>query len=292
MENNYLEVFGIILSCSGGLYSVETKEGVIYCKARGVFRNKKIKPVSGDNCIIRKEGNNYYLFDILPRQTHMIRPSLANIDTLFITFSPLKPSPDTFVIDKLIYNSIKNGIKPVLVITKSDLDKELTKKYYSIYSPVFETIITDSYSGIGIDALKNRIINSDVKICAFSGASGVGKSTIINKMFPSFSLESGELSLKIERGKNTTRTTSLLPVSNGKYIADTPGFTALDCEYLNENDDKAFALSFPEIEKCTCRWRNCTHTKEDGCSVLEGVENGTISKERYNSYILLKTETK
>ena len=221
----------------------------------------------------------------------MNRPEVANLDALYIVFSPCSPNPDLYVVDKLIYNTINAGITPIIVITKSQLNVDMSTKIYTIYSPCFKTFVTDSYFDFGVQDLKDYILSSEHITCAFSGASGVGKSTLINKMFPHLNLASGELSKKISRGKNTTRTTSLFKIDNDKYIADTPGFTSLSFEFKNDVDsyEKSLNSAFPDISKYLpyCKWRNCTHTKEDGCKVLENVENGNISKERYFSYINL-----
>lgn len=299
MTKEYSEIKGTILSCTGGLYCVKTIDGqLIKCKARGIFRNKKLKPICGDKCILRYENKTkeFFLFDIYERKTIMSRPEIANLEVLYITFSPISPSPDLFVIDKMIYNTIKAGIIPIIVITKSNLDASLSDYIFNIYSPNFKTYKTDSYDNFGIEELKNDFLSSQYEYFAFSGASGVGKSTLINKIFPALNLESGELSKKIQRGKNTTRTTELYEVTKNKYIADTPGFTSLSFEFETnlDSDEKSLNSAFPEIADLykNCKWRNCTHTKEDGCAVLDGIRGGKIAKERYNSYIILSKGNK
>ena len=294
MSDNIEFKNGVILSCIGGLYSVETDDGKIYkCKAKGLFREKHIKPITGDNCTLRINNSindDIYIVSIDKRKSFLNRPNVANVDTLFLTFAPKLPTPDLENIDKQIYACTCARINPVLVITKNDLDKDFASYIKKIYSRDFKVFVTSSYDNYGIDELKSYISNN-CHICAFSGSSGTGKSSIIKAMFPFLELESGELSKKIQRGKNTTRQTTLYKIDNKFYICDTPGFSSLYVEYDEKTDLDNIYASFPEIFrlKDKCLWADCTHTKEKGCAIKEGIKNGDISEMRYNHFINILT---
>lgn len=282
----------IIISCIGGIYTVKCGDKTYKCNAKGTFRNLKIKPVAGDYCklrIVSEERNDVYITEIKERKSILKRPDVANLDTIFITFSPVSPLVETYNIDKQIFSSLKNWVKPVLVITKCDLDKEKSLELYNLYSKHFKAFMTSSYNSSGIEELK-KYIESETQICAFSGASGVGKSSLINSLFPDFEIKTDELSRKIQRGKNTTRETTLYEISPSHFICDTPGFTSFIVKYEEKKDSDFLNLTYPEIAKVKndCLWRNCTHTKETGCAVLQGIENGDISRKRYENFLKIR----
>lgn len=300
-----MTVSGIILKSVGGLFSVRLDgeyEGKreFDVRAKGSFKHDKITLLAGDRVSIEIDDHGeFYIKEVLERKNSLIRPPLANLDMIFVVISCKKPAPVYETIDKMISIAEFNKIEPVIVITKADLDPEFARSTYEIYSKAgFKTVITSSESGEGCLEVKEYICEISQKmpiVCAFSGASGAGKSTIINKIFPSLKLETGDLSRKIERGKNTTRTTELFPLENllGSghlgYLADTPGFSLLDFErfdFFSLEELKDTFREFGEVEG-KCRYTKCTHTKEEGCNIIERVKSGEIPRTRHESYVSL-----
>ena len=291
---------GMIVSGVGGLYYVRTADKEIFpCRAKGAFRRKGLTPLVGDLVSIRPpevSGKEYFIEEIFERKNSLIRPPMANLETLFVTFAPKNPEPSTLYLDKLLSIAVFNRIQPVVVITKSDVSEELAESYAKIYRkagvPVF---ISSSESGDGLKALKEYILSLK-GICAFAGASGVGKSTLMNALFPSLMLDTGVLSEKISRGKHTTRSVTLYPLadlidsaSSDAYIADTPGFSMLDFIEFDFYTLEDLPHCFPEFEPylSECRYTDCSHTKEsvNDCAIAAAIENGEIAKERHESYL-------
>ena len=287
----------------------EYKDKIIACNSRGVFRKDsvRLKPLVGDTVEIDINFDNRdetetvgIIKKIDGRKNSLQRPPVANIDILFIVTSVKSPSPSYFFIDKLTVTAVENDIIPVIIINKTDLAANEADELYDIYSKTgFKTIKTSAIlseneaSGIrfanGFEEIKKEMQN---KICAFAGASGVGKSSILNRLFDELNLNTGSLSNKIERGKHTTRTVELFKNNLGGYAADTPGFGALDFEndknynyILKEN----LVFAFPDLLKYAenCKYTKCTHLKEEGCKIIEAVQNGEISKSRHDSYIII-----
>lgn len=290
---------GTIIKSSGGLYTVLSDGKTYDCKARGIFRHKKEPPLVGDKCTFSADEKlGFVIESITPRKNSLIRPPVANIDKLIISFAPRSPVPSTLYIDKLTCVAKHNGIEPVIVITKADLDREAAQKLEEEYTlSGFRVFITSSMQSDGVDALYDFICQSKNEIIAFAGASGVGKSSILNALFPKLELETGNISEKIERGKHTTRSVSLFELSQlidgaSGFIADTPGFSMLDLINFNFFSIEDLPLTFPEIENIIgkCRWRDCTHTKEDGCAFLSAVERGEIAESRKESYLEIRRE--
>ena len=249
------------------------------------------------------DGSGIAIDRVCSRSCALIRPPMANLDVLFVTLSAASPDPVTETVDKLISIAEFNHIDPVIVITKCDLSptvaKTLAETYRQAGFPVFCT-------GIGIDddqpALKAYVdAIPDGKIAAFSGASGVGKSTMLNRLFPELHLETGEISHRIERGKNTTRCVELYPLSEASdcsFLADTPGFTMLDFERFDFFEKDDLPLTFREFVPLigSCRYTKCTHTREDGCAIVDAVKRGEIAASRHQSFVslfeILKKKTK
>ena len=291
-----------IIKGVGGLYTAyldETAEGekTINIRARGAFRHDKTTLMVGDRVEIEQVSDKeYFCKKILERKNSLIRPPLANLDILFIVVSAKKPDPVFETVDKMISIAEHNKIEPIIVISKSDLDGSFAKSIEEVYKKSgFKTFLTSSDTKEGVDIiyeyLKEISLDKNL-ICAFSGASGAGKSTLMNNLFPSLNLETGDLSLKIERGKNTTRHTELFPlcdlIDGGKYgfLADTPGFSLLDFERFDffnlENLFDTFREFRPSFGKC--KYTKCSHTKEQGCDIIARVESGEIEKSRHDSY--------
>ncbi len=238
------------------------------------------------------DGTSIAVEEILPRRCALIRPPMANLDVLYVTAAAATPDPVPETLDKLLCIAEFNGIDPVLIVTKGDCDKEMSERLARVYRragfPVFEVV---SPTGEGIEALQEDIRTRTAhKIAAFSGASGVGKSTLLNRLFPHLNLETGDLSHRIERGKNTTRTVELYPLSEDTdcgYLADTPGFTMLDFERFDFMGKEDLVGTFREFAPYigACRYKKCTHTKEEGCAILEAVKERAIPRTRHRSYV-------
>lgn len=293
------DLYGTIISCVGGLYTVCRADGEkIAARARGSFRYAKNSPLAGDNVLLHKENDTFAINKIYERKNSLVRPPIANLDTLFVSFAPTEPMPNLLCVDKLLSVATAANIRSVIVITKCDLSDDMAEKYADIYRKAgYTVVITSSREHKGLDELKDLISNSGCgKIFAFAGASGIGKSSIMNALFPDLSLKTGELSEKISRGKQTTRTVELFPITlengNEVFVADTPGFSVLEFSAIPGFKKEALASTFPEFErfKCDCRWRDCTHTKDGDCGIINAVKSGDIAKERHENFLLMYDE--
>lgn len=289
---------GIITESSGGLYTVLSQGERYDCRARGVLRHKKSAPLVGDRCVFSADEREGFIIESLcERKNSLIRPPIANIDTLIISFAAKAPTPSLLYIDKLVSVAVYNNITPVIVITKADLDAEAAENYKTIYEKAnLKVFVTSANENKGIDALRDYIVERNDQIFAFAGSSGIGKSSLLNVLFPSLSLKTGEISEKIERGKHTTRSVSLFPLENlaggSGFIADTPGFSMLDFLEFNFFPLEALVSTFPEFAARVgeCRWRDCSHTKEDGCLIRDAVASGEIAESRHESYLEMRKE--
>ena len=284
---------GKIIKGIGGFYYVDADDVIYECKARGNFRKQGITPLVGDNVEITvNEGEHENTIDtILERKNYLVRPPLANLDTLFIVASVVDPKLNTLIIDKLIAIAEHKHIKPVIVITKIDLDGGY-EEYRDIYEKAgFKVVLCDNSNGSGADEIRSMISG---KISAFTGNTGVGKSSLLNNIFPDLMLSVGETSKKLGRGKHTTRHSELFKTDGG-YIADTPGFSSLDferCEkVLKEDLPYCFREFEPYLDKCKFL-TSCSHINDKGCAVAEAVKNGEISESRHNSYISMYNDVK
>lgn len=282
---------GRIIKCVGGLYTVLADDGEsIQCRARGAFRHANMTPLVGDNIYLEAENGNYVIGEICERTNALIRPPMANLDYMFVTFASAHPSPMLDMTDKLISILEYNHVEPIIIIGKCELDKERGDSLFEIYKKAgFNTFLVSCCENIGIDEVGNFINeNFKNKTAAFAGASGVGKSTLINKLFPEISQETNTLSKKTERGRHTTREVTLFPVAGG-FIADTPGFSMLDFERFDffELDDLKY--TFREFDKYigSCKYTKCSHTKEEGCAIINAVKENEISKSRHDNYCML-----
>ncbi len=278
-------VQGRILSCVGGLYTIETEDGTVKCKARGVFRKMGISPCAGDNVVCR-EG---VIEEIRERRNSIIRPPLANLDRIFFVVSMCKPVPNYQLLDKFIAVARYKGIEPVLILTKIDLksDEDIRRVYAGAELPI---ISVDYDRPETIDEVK-RLISG--KISAFTGNSGVGKSTLLNAIAPELSLQVNEISEHLGRGRHTTRQVTLYPVHGG-YIADTPGFSTFETEQYAIIKKEELASCFPEFEpyRGECMFSDCAHICEKGCAVVASVNEGLIEKSRHESYKVMYDEAK
>lgn len=282
---------GKIIKGIGGFYYVDCDGEVFECKARGSFRKQGITPLVGDNVNISVFDNSENAIEtILPRKNELIRPPLANLDTLFIVASLVDPKINTLILDNLIAIAEYKKIEPVIVLTKIDLDDN-ADKYKSIYENAgFKVVLCDNTDSRGADEIRTLLGG---KCSAFTGNTGVGKSSLLNNIFPTLNLATGETSKKLGRGRHTTRHCELFKVDGG-YIADTPGFSSLDfqrCEKILKDD---LPHCFREFEDFLpyCKFSTCTHTCDKGCAVVEAVEQGKISKSRHESYVSMYNEVK
>ena len=286
---------GRIVEGVGGLYTVRCEtEGeikLISCRAKGSFRHEGITPLVGDNVVVDVSAGekNAVISEILERKNSLIRPPMANLDCVFVAMAAAKPAPMLDMTDKLISILEHNDIEPVIVIEKCELDRERAEEIKAIYEKAgYRAFALSCETGEGIEEIESFIATRR-GILALAGASGVGKSTLLNKLFPTLSLGTGSVSRKTERGRHTTRAVTLLKISDELYFADTPGFSMLDFERLDFFDLEDLPLSFREINERIgeCRYTKCTHRKEDGCAIVEAVKSGDIAKSRHESYVML-----
>ena len=286
-----MKMIGLILRGIGGFYSVETEEGRITCKARGRFRKERITPLAGDQVeITAAEDGTGTIDEILPRKNHLVRPPVANLDRLFVVSSMCDPSPDKFLIDKTIAAAETKQIEPVLVFTKTDL--QVSDGLENIYRNAgFLCCVVSSATGEGVEKVSQLL---EGKISAFTGNSGVGKSTLLNALFPELTLKTGEISHKLGRGRHTTREVELYPIGNAGYVADTPGFSTFDMERYDLFDKEQLVYGFREFLPFLgkCQFTSCSHTCEKGCAVLQAVTEGKISPSRIESYREMYQEVK
>ena len=289
MEEKHLE--GLVRKGIGGFYTVETPQEDFTCTARGKFRKERISPYAGDRVrITAEEDGTGALEEILPRKNFLARPPIANIDQLFIVSSLRDPYPEPLIIDKTIAVAEMMDISPVLVLTKTDLDdpSELKAIYDLAGVPC---LVVSSKTGDGVDPVRQLLRG---KISAFTGNSGVGKSTLLNAVFPHFDLKTGEVSQKLGRGRHTTREVELYKLQDGGYVADTPGFSTFDIERYRLTDKEKLAFGFREFAPYLgeCQFSSCSHTCEKGCVILQAVEEGKIPRSRFESYCAMYEEIK
>lgn len=282
---------GKIIKGVGGKYTVSCGDELISARARGVFRHEQISPEIGDNVTVRIENEgDAYIEDIAERKNLLIRPPMANLDYMFITAAAAKPAPVLATLDKLSAICVNSDITPVFVITKCDLDRENGERLAAIYKKSgFDVFLLSSEDKEGIDELRDFLSENLVgKTAAFAGASGIGKSTLLNALFPELKLATGGISEKISRGKHTTRHVELFEVFGG-MIADTPGFSMLDFMRFDFMTVAELPYAFPEFSDLLgrCRYTKCTHLCEDGCAIVEALNEGKIEKSRHDSYVEL-----
>ncbi len=266
---------------------MEADDGnVIRCRARGKFRKEGLSPLVGDRVRVTPEGDGTgTVHTILPRQNAFVRPPVANVSCMVIFASRVIPVTDPFLIDRMAAVAEDRSCEPILCINKCDLDP--AEELYALYTRAgFRTIRTSAVTGEGIEDLRRAISG---RICAFTGNSGVGKSSVLNALEPGFTLKVGEVSEKLGRGRHTTRHVELFTLSCGAKIADTPGFAAFDTEMMELTDKNRVREAFREFHayEGQCRFADCAHVKERGCAILEAVEAGHIAPSRHASYVKL-----
>jgi len=278
---------GIILKGVGSFYEVLTdRKESITCKARGVFRKQHLTPTVGDYVLIERQERGYALIDsILPRKNILVRPPVANIDQIFIVIAASAPEPDWLLLDRLILEANKMKIKPIPVLNKIDNASDNLKNIFRSDYAYFDTLCVSAHSGEGLEALRAKLQG---KVSCFSGQSAVGKSSILNALFPELHLEVGDLSQKIDRGKHTTRHAELVPYGTGAVL-DTPGFSLLESDWIEQYELDA---CYPEFMSAPyrCRYPDCMHDSEPDCGVKELLSTGELTQNRYERYIILARE--
>ncbi len=284
-----MQLNGIILKGIGGFYYVQVADTVYECKAKGVFRKNKISPLAGDRVEITVRENGENTVDtIFERKNSLVRPQVANVDNMLLVASVVEPNVNTLVLDKMITIAEKKNIEPMLVFSKSDLSDsaELVKTYRNAG---FKAFAVGKDSG-ELDEIKSLLYG---KITVLTGNTGVGKSTLINRLAPHLELATGEISDKLGRGRHTTRQAELFSLFGG-YVIDTPGFSSLDFlsnEVIMKDDLQYYFREFDEYIG-QCMFVDCSHTTEKGCAILEALKNGKISQSRHASYVAIYNEIK
>ena len=271
-----------IIKALSGFYYVQTQDGVVECRARGKFRKEGVSPLVGDFVTISRSGKSGTVEEILPRKNSFIRPAVANVDLLVLLASCAIPQTEPFLIDRVLAIAGQQGVEPLICVNKNDL--EPGDGLAGIYRRAgFRVVVTSAETGEGIDELRAAISG---KLSAFTGNSGVGKSSILNALCPELKLAVGEVSEKLGRGRHTTRHIELYCLGNGTFVADTPGFSSFDTErmdlVLKDQLQYAFSDFAPYLGKC--QFQDCAHLKEPGCAVRAALEQGEIEPTRYESY--------
>lgn len=273
---------GKIIKGIGGFYYIKTTEGIIECKARGKFRHKDMKPMVGDNVTIEVANGKGVIEEIHERTSSLIRPTVANVTLAFVVFAIKNPDLNFDLLNRFLVLCESNNIEAVVCLNKMDLVTEEEREHLKdkINDIGYKVLFINAKEGIGVQSLREMMKDNVTVLC---GPSGAGKSTLINTLVDRDHMETGNVSVKLGRGKHTTRHSELIEVSGG-YIVDTPGFTTLDVTFIEKNDLKYYFPEFEELNNC-CKFRGCLHHKEPGCAVKEAVEDGRINKYRYDFYI-------
>lgn len=277
---------GIIIKALSGFYYVDTSKGVVSCKARGKFRLDGTSPLVGDRVrlSVEKDGSGR-IDEVLKRKNFFIRPAVSNIDTLVFIAANVNPVTDPFLIDRVAVIAQETGCELVVCVNKIDLDKG--DDLYGIYSAAgYRVIRTSAETGEGtaelLDALRG-------KVCAFTGNSGVGKSSILNVLLPDADIPTDEVSEHLGRGKHTTRHVELYPLGENTFIADTPGFASFEISMMRAVTKEQLQYDFPEFAPYIgkCRFLDCAHIREPDCAVRRALDEGRIGQTRYESYVRL-----
>ena len=276
---------GRIIRSLSGFYDVQLPEGVVTCRGRGILRKEQITPLTGDLVEITLEGGKGMVETVLPRSNSFIRPAVANVDALVLFAANVNPVTEPFLIDRVAAIAGDQNVPCILCVNKSDLDP--AEQLQEIYRKAgFPVICTSAKTGQGIEELRQALKG---KLTAFTGNSGVGKSSILNCLCPELTLATGEVSEKLGRGRHTTRHVELYCLGSDTYVMDTPGFSSFDTDQMDVILKENLQYSFPDFAPCLgrCQFADCTHRSEPGCAVRARVEAGQISASRYDSYLRL-----
>ncbi len=278
----------------GGFYYVDVPEHGLYeCKAKGSFRNQKVKPLPGDDVIIdvldeeKKLGN---IVEISERINELIRPAVANVDQALIEFAAAQPNPNLNLLDRFLLLMSHQQVNTIICFNKIDIaEPEVLERLAGIYEKSgYPVVFVSTYTGQGMDKIHQLLRG---KTTVFAGPSGVGKSSLLNELMPEANAKTGEISEKIKRGKHTTRHSELMKTEEGTYLIDTPGFSTLYLSPIEKEELKAYYAEFQPYEE-ECRFLGCSHTHEPDCGVKQAVEQGEIHKVRYKNYVEFYEELK
>lgn len=273
---------GLIVKGIGGFYYVKAEDKIFECKARGKFRINDLSPMVGDRVSIDLDKGKGFIKEIFERTSELIRPSISNVTQAFIVFAVKNPDFNMDLLNKFLLLCNANNLKVIVCFNKLDLasKEEIEAAANSVSSTGYEVIYIKAKAGEGIQKIREHLKNN---ITVFCGPSGVGKSTILNKIIGSEKMETGEISDKIKRGKHTTRHCELIEIEGG-YVADSPGFSSLSVDFIKKDELKNYFPEFQEYEN-DCKFSGCNHYKEPACAVKKAVEEGLINKSRYEFYI-------
>ncbi|MBE7023761.1 MAG: ribosome small subunit-dependent GTPase A [Ruminococcaceae bacterium] len=279
---------GVITKGIGGFYYVNTEEGLFECRARGIFRKRGFAPLVGDCVVIETSDSSHGVInEVRERKNSLIRPAVANVTRMAVVVAVSSPVPNPYILDKLIASAEFAKLKIAVCFNKSDLggSEDLVEAYKNAG---FEVVVTSAAENIGIDELKNFLAN---EITVFAGNSGVGKSSLINRLMERDMFETGTVSEKLERGRHTTRHSELAPLPFGGYIIDTPGFSSFDVNTIPLEGLSDMFREFGNVEG-GCRFPDCSHRTEPDCCIINAVRDGKIAVSRHESYVQLYNEIK
>ena len=275
---------GEIIKGIGGFYYVATADGIYQCRARGLFKKKKITPTVGDQVTITLFDDEEAVIDeILPRRNIFVRPAVSNVDLMATVVAAKDPAPNPQVIDRMLVTAERSGTEAALCINKTDLSDDEAGRIGSIYEGIYPVVYVSCITGEGLNDLKKLIKGKRI---ALTGPSGVGKSTILNMLKPEAAAETGTVSDKTQRGRHTTRHVEMFDLPGNTKVFDTPGFTSFEMQ-PTDGEELPLDRFFPEMERLLgcCRYDNCRHVNEPGCRIKEAVDSGEIHESRYQSYL-------
>ena len=287
-------MIGKIMKGIAGFYYVGVVESGVYeCKAKGIFRKDKINPLVGDDVeieVLNEEEKLGNIVKILPRRSELIRPAVANIDQALVIFAAREPKPNLSLLDRFLVIMEKQDVPVIICFNKQDLcDDEEVGRLKEIYEACgYPVVLASAKQGEGIEEIKSRLRG---KTTTVAGPSGVGKSSLTNLLQNEVQMETGEISKKLGRGRHTTRHSQIIQIEEDTWLYDTPGFTSFYVEEIEKEELRFYFREFSKYEG-TCRFQGCTHTHEPGCMVKNALEEGKISKERYENYLELYGELK
>lgn len=292
---------GIIIKALSGYYYVKplrdgqiaTEEEAVQCRGRGILKKKGTAPLVGDRIVyVLTENGEGMVDELLPRESELVRPQVANVKLAVLLFSIREPDMNLNLLDKFLVHIEHSGLDTLIVLTKQDLeedDGQTAEAVKALYERIgYEVMVTSSLNGTGAEELRQRLAGI---ISVFSGQSGVGKSTLLNRLVPGLELETGEISLRLGRGRHTTRHVELMDIGGGGFVADTPGFSQLDFLELGVEELSQCFREFAAYAE-NCKFRGCSHLHEPGCKVIEAWEAGEIADSRYGHYKLFFNEMK
>lgn len=285
---------GKIVKGIAGFYYVHVVDyGLYECKAKGIFRKRKIKPLIGDNVeidVIDKKEKTGNIVEILQRENELIRPAVSNIDQAMVIFAAAEPNPNFNLLDRFLLLMGKQGVPVIICFNKRDIvkQKELDLLYHTYEKCGYEILFTSTYTEEGIEQVKEQLKG---KTTVLAGPSGVGKSSMMNLLQPKANMETGEVSEKIKRGRHTTRHSEIIHIEGNTYVMDTPGFSSIWIDQFEKEELKNYFTEFLEFEP-ECKFKGCVHINEPICGVKRALEEGKISKIRYENYVNLYEELK